>query len=419
MRGDRCAALLAVACLMACGKKGPPLPPLVKLPLAPVDLNAARQGDTVALQFTVPSVNTDNTRPANVERVDVYAATGAEKLTDREFLARGARVGSVAVKAPRNPDDTVEPGEPVEDIEPLEGLGLDQGVVARLAERLTPAALARASGDASADRKSPRTAPPLAEQEGPLLGVWMEPLPSRTYVAVGINKRGRKGPVSGRVTVTLLPPPAAPATPTLTYTEAEVIVAWPPLARDRSAADDEVLPSRPVGEPAPVVAYNVYGVTPASGSTPSAETLLTKAAVAAAPFKDPRITWNETRCYAVRAVESFNGLKVESDEQAPACVTLTDTFGPGVPRGLTAVASEGAISLIWEANEEKDLDGYLVLRGGGAAGADLAPLTPSPIHETNFRDAVQAGTRFTYAVQAVDKAGNHSANSSPVEETAR
>ena len=58
--------LVVVLLCVACGKKGPPLPPLVKLPVAPLDLAAERRGSTVDLQFTVPSVNTDGSRPANV-----------------------------------------------------------------------------------------------------------------------------------------------------------------------------------------------------------------------------------------------------------------------------------------------------------------------------------------------------------------
>jgi hypothetical protein len=67
--------LVAVLLGVSCGKKGSPLPPLVKLPMPAADLTAERHGDIVDVQFTVPVVNTDGTRPANVERVDVYAVT--------------------------------------------------------------------------------------------------------------------------------------------------------------------------------------------------------------------------------------------------------------------------------------------------------------------------------------------------------
>ena len=53
---------------------------------------------------------------------------------------------------------------------------------------------------------------------------------------------------------------------------------------------------------------------------------------------------------------------VESEASPRACVTPADTFPPAAPTSLTAVGGEGAVSLIWEANKEPDLAGYLVLR---------------------------------------------------------
>src|SRR5204863_405841 len=55
----------------------------------------------------------------------------------------------------------------------------------------------------------------------------------------------------------------------------------------------------------------------------------------------------------------------------------------------------------------------------GAAAEKPKPVTPKPIQETTFRDAVASGTRATYAIQAVDKAGNVSAMSETTEETSR
>jgi fibronectin type 3 domain-containing protein len=120
----------------------------------------------------------------------------------------------------------------------------------------------------------------------------------------------------------------------------------------------------------------------------------------------------------VRAVLSLDALAVEGDEAAPACVTLTDTFPPAAPTGLQAVAGAGTISLIWDANIELDLDSYRVLRAV-VSGDVLVPITASPIRETTFRDAVQAGVVYVYAVAAVDRAGNVSPLSNRVEETAR
>jgi hypothetical protein len=74
--------------------------------------------------------------------------------------------------------------------------------------------------------------------------------------------------------------------------------------------------------------------------------------------------------------------------------------------------------LIWNPNTESDVAGYIVLRASGPKGA-LAPVTPVPIQLTTFRDMVPRGARFAYAVKAIDKAGNLSAESARIEETAR
>src|SRR5207237_9238819 len=44
-------AVFAFAFVISCGKKGPPLPPLVKVPVAPPGLAASPRGDIVDLQF--------------------------------------------------------------------------------------------------------------------------------------------------------------------------------------------------------------------------------------------------------------------------------------------------------------------------------------------------------------------------------
>jgi hypothetical protein len=68
------------------------------------------------------------------------------------------------------------------------------------------------------------------------------------------------------------------------------------------------------------------------------------------------------------------------------------------------VAGDGVMNLGWDANTERDLAGYLVLRGE-APGATLQALTPAPIRETTYKDTtVKPGVRYTYAVVAVDTA---------------
>ena len=114
-------------------------------------------------------------------------------------------------------------------------------------------------------------------------------------------------------------------------------------------------------------------------------------------------------------------MSVQGPASPEACVTPVDTFPPAAPRSLAAIAGGGVINLIWDANTEPDLAGYIVLRGE-APGDRLLPLTPAPIRETTFRDtSVQVGTRYVYAIVAVDSANppNRSPESARTEETAR
>ena len=131
------------------------MPPLVKLPVAPANLTAQRRATTVDLLFIVPAANTDGTRPANVERVDVYAITGPRTLTDDQIVKLGTKVASVQVKAPRDPDATTEPDNPDEEVDPPEGKGLNQGVVALVTEQLTDQAIVPVTPPE--DKKSSRT----------------------------------------------------------------------------------------------------------------------------------------------------------------------------------------------------------------------------------------------------------------------
>jgi hypothetical protein len=405
-----CAVAIAASLSSACGKKGPPLPPLVHLPVPPGEFTAQRRGDAVDLQFVVPSANTDNTRPANVARVDVYAVTAATPVSEDQIVKQGVRVASVSVKSPKDPSNTIDEDDSDSDMEAPEGQGIDQGAVGRASETLTSASLVPVR--LKVDRRAP--APPADTGDGPLLPPRAAPL-TRTYVALGVSKSERKGPGSKPLAVPLLPPPAAPRTPSISYDEQAITLVWDPVTAvagvQRDPVDDE-LPSRAIGvRPAPV-AYAVYD----AGAKPG-PLKLTRTPIATPKYVDNRIVWGEERCYVVRAVQALGDLTVESAAAEPVCKTPTDTFAPAAPVNLQSTPTEGAINLIWDANTEKDLAGYIVLRGSSAA--TLQPVVTAPIQDTTFRDEVAPGIRFVYAVKAVDRAGNQSSLSTLVEEAAR
>jgi len=405
-------AVFAALASSACGRKGPPLPPLLKMPSGPADLKAERHGGVVDIQFVVPAANTDGTRPANISRIDVYSMTSNQAVSAADVIKFGTKIASVPVKAPVDPNQTIEPDEP-EDVE-LRGRGLDPGARAHVADRLTPEALRPVDLASLKKLKDPKPkgGPDWA---GPLLAATM-PRTTRVYVGVTVTTKGRNA-ASTNAVVSMIDAPPVPEAPTVTYDEQEVTIAWPPLQVGFAAAPstDGVLPSTAIGVSLPTVAYNVYEV---SDSSPPTLFRLTGTPVTEPRHSVPRAAWGERHCYAVRAFVTIDGASLEGNESESMCVTFTDTFPPAAPQGLQAVPSEAAISLIWDASAESDIRGYIVLRGPVSAET-LEPLMSEPIQETFFEDHTPSGARFAYAVRAVDSAGNLSPPSARVEETAR
>ena len=248
--------------------------------------------------------------------------------------------------------------------------------------------------------------------------------PQRFYYAVSVSNSGRYGPPSGLIPAPLGPTSSAPGAPEVKVSETSVTMHWTPAADARGATppgEPDVLPSRPIIPGPPPTTYDVYEVPGnVSPDAPLAvPTPLTPAPVGALEFTQSPITLGTERCIVVRPVDILNGTHVRGPASPETCASFADTFPPAAPGRLDAVATPGTISLIWELTDAPDLAGYLVLRGE-AGSATLTVLTPEPIIATTYRDdSVRQGIRYVYAVVAVDRAGNRSAESNRVEETAR
>jgi hypothetical protein len=423
----RCAIGILVVCsLVSCGKKGPPLAPLVRIPAPPADFTAERRGSDVRMQFAVPTVNTDGSKPANIERIDVYGFTGPSGVNDDQLLKLGTKVASLPVKAPRDPSATDECDEPDESPEEpdLESKGLDQGAIAQLEDPLTQAAFQAIQ--LPRDRHKPAASPDAAVVTGPLVG---QPaaVPRRMYVVVGVNKNGRRRSFSKRLLVPLVAAPDPPSAPQISVAENAITLTWKPstsVVPIQPPATGDLLPGRFIGLDLPTFSYHVYDVSlraaadPGKVAAPAADVRLTNEPVSEPRYEDKRMDWGATRCYTVRTVETIAGLSIQSEAPPPSCQTLKDTFPPAAPRDLQAIPGEGRIDLIWESNSENDLAGYIVLRGTTATD-QLEPITPVPIQPSTFTDTVPTGMRYWYAVQAIDKAGNASPPSERRSEAAR
>ena len=387
----RSAATVAVGvtawCLItaACGQKGPPLAPLHLVPAAVTDMSVRRVADHARLRFVLPTKNANGPGRLDLDRVEVFAVTvapGAPPPPNRDFLTSTYLVGEIAVRP------MPEEGQPRVDDDKRP----EPGTTVTFAEELTPAKLT----PAITKKADPTPEPVVPATTGTTPPTPPAPTdPVRIYAVAGVTKSGRHGPPSARVQIPVAALPPPPTELSARFTETNVALAWKPATET-------------------VTAYNVYS---------SAEPMqpLNREPLTTPSFEREFTKFGEPQCFRVRSVTMAGAVSIEGDLSDEECLTPVDTFPPASPKGLALVPTAGQISLIWDANSEKDLAGYLVLRGDAPNGP-LKAVTPAPIRETSFRDTtVTPGTRYIYAIVAVDTAtpANTSAESPRVEETAR
>jgi hypothetical protein len=110
-----------------------------------------------------------------------------------------------------------------------------------------------------------------------------------------------------------------------------------------------------------------------------------------------------------------NNTEAESEVSEEAGITPEDRFPPAVPAGLNAATAPNSIEISWEGNTEPDLAGYRVYRSTGASPFEkLGEMVTIPSYSDR---TAEHGKTYRYAVSAIDKSGNESAPSGPVEAT--
>jgi hypothetical protein len=268
----------------------------------------------------------------------------------------------------------------------------------------------------------------------------------RFYVTLAYSDRGRPGPPSAPVELPLTAIPEAPSGLQVEYTADATVLSWQPSGgllgflldspmppEGLPDEDSPQLPADPLALPPGPTRYHVYRtqapdplvLPPPAASTPAGTVAvprpITPAPVDELTFTDS-VEFDRERCYEVRAVRGFGPDAAESAPTERRCLMPVDVFAPEAPVNLATVVRPGAIDLIWESSPDADVWGYVVLRGA-PGDATLQPLNTTPVIETQFTDTtVTAGTRYVYAVLAVDSrlpVPNISAESARIEETAR
>jgi predicted small lipoprotein YifL len=419
--------IVCVGLLAACGKKGPPLPPLSRVPSPPANPQAARFGDDVYVWFTVPSTNVSGQSPADVSAIELYAVTSVLPPSGPDLTDAAEKIASYPVHVPppvppAGPDGTPAPAFPTPP-------GFAQGATAVVRETLTPDL--RVATELPEVPGAPSSAAEAAERlPGPLVGP-AGGLLRRHYFLVAVASRGRASAPTAVLSVPVGDASDPPTGLQLEYTENSMTLAWQPSANAHAAPaapdDPTLLPAKPLLPAPSPTGYHVIEAPKDSGAAAdpfaiALPTALTTQPLGTTTFTIPgAVRYGEERCFVVRAVDVLGGTVTVGRASQPACVTPVDTFPPAAPRQLAAIAGVGVINLIWEPNTEPDLAGYIVLRGT-APGETLQALTPSPIRETTYRDQTATpGVRYVYAVVAVDSASpqNVSGQSNRVEDSSR
>jgi hypothetical protein len=369
-RGLRPPSLVFGAALLvgACGKKGPPLPPLRHNPQPVSSVRVGQEGDNLVVFYQVPVISVDNLKLDGTE-VQLLVVEG---------------MGKTAKKSPPLRVEA-KPGERRMDKLPLPPPGRSVSVTARV----------KSHGAWSVPNR-----PVVFEVQPP-------PPPASAVVATndpaGVLISWTTPPPTATPTATASPTPSPTVRATARPRATARATARPGLASRHDAAGG-VEPTKPPKE-------SGYFVRRHLGQTPAEN--LTLHPIAAPPYMDEKAQPGATYCYTVITVESADPL-VASAETPDACLEVKDLRPPAAPTGAALLPQAGGLEISWSPSPEPDVLSYRVYRAGSKG--PLEKLVERSASERTYVDkSVVRGATYRYVVTAVDRAGNESAQSAPVE----
>jgi hypothetical protein len=349
--------LPAAVCLLNCGKRRPPLPPIERVQQRTELLSGVQRGNQVILSWPAPLRNASDVSVQSIRRIDVYRL--AEKpraplgLTEEEFATRSTLIGSVTYEEIKKGSEVLSYTDTLE----------------------------------------------LAGE------------PTRLRYAIRyVNAAGQRAAFSNFL---LLEPAARISQPPTMITtgkelsEDAITIAWQAPAANIDG-------STPVN----LLGYNVYRVKDQDGEGTQP---MNEAPISGTQYQDRNFKFGETYRYTVRAVSlGTEGGQVESLNSNSISVSAIDTFAPSAPASITVAAGPGRLSIFFPANPEPDIAGYNIYRSSDPdlPKESWSKLNPALLTRTTFQDEkVESGRRYYYYLTAVDQAGNVSPLSEVVSET--
>jgi uncharacterized protein len=350
--------ILAVASslmLMGCAAQGPPHPPRVQVPQRVADLAVHQVGPLLELSFTPPTLATDGEGLTKPVEVEIFREIIPPNRAPSQ--AKSPDPNSAAISpAPANPWVTLGAAD-----------------LLRLARGRKVVYVDQVSGQQ------------FAASLGSIFGYRVRPLTR------GFRGRAILGEVSNRAAATLLDVSGPVQDLKVVTAEKALRLGW-------------VVPPRTLtGTPlAHLAGYRVY-----RSENPKLGSFSAVGESKEAAFLDPHFEFGRTYRYKVRAVFKQGAQEAEGEDSQPKEVTPRDVFPPAPPQGLTALYTEGAVELVWNANLEPDLAGYKVYRRD--AGKPFQPVNKELLRTPIYRDsAVEPQRHYFYQVTAVDLSGNES-----------
>jgi len=341
--------VFCLICLIGCGKRRPPQPPVERVQQRTEFLSGAQQGNEVILSWPAPQRNAPDSSVQSIRRIDVYRL--AEKpgaplaLTEDEFAARATVVGSVTYEQIQTAGETITYRDVLE----------------------------------------------LAGQ------------PTRLRYAIRyVNASGQRAAFSNFLSIE--PAARIAQAPTLVspakVLEDSITITW-------QAPAANIDNSTPVN----LLGYNVYRTD--ESQTESGNQPLNATPITVTQYADKSFQFGNNYRYVVRAVSlGTGGAQVESLNSNAVSVAPVDTFAPAAPERPSLAAPEPSsarLAIFFAANKETDIAGYNIYR---STDPDLpkqnwTKLNATLLTRTTYQDdKVEPGKTYYYYIVAVDKAGN-------------
>jgi hypothetical protein len=391
----RVVAILAECVLLVlfgCASPGPPLPPSLKLPEIVTDLSASRVGDHVTLHWTTPARTTDKVLIAG----DVTAE-----------ICRDMPTGNLAPMRPAKPTPKGQSRR-----KPAARIAISPVTPCSVLLRLK----ARPGESQFAD-----ALPESLTSGSPAVIAYRVQL---------LNSAGRTAGPSNPAYVASGPAPEPVRDLRGTASKRGVVLEW---NAEGNAGSADAIELKRIAEDVPAAPTPAPKNGLPSAPREQAESRFrTGGSSEAVGTVDRTAVVGRKYRYTAKRVRTVtlgdHTLEVQSLPSAEVAVAMNDVFPPEPPVALIAVpgyagdtdTQKPTIDLSWDPDMEPRISGYRVYRRDPDRDASAwKPLGTELTRVASYRDLdVVAGKRYAYRVTAVSDAGNESAPSGDVIETA-